>query len=141
MMMHKLPPPQPPRRPDIWAVADWVLCALLAALILIFLLRATTARAQYVPPAPRIARSVPAEARAAAEARRKHNDSLRQMFRAVGVPDGSDPASVNARAAAIDAVVSAITNRAEIANGVTALDAARAVSALATNTPTKGPAQ
>ena len=93
------------------------------------------ARAASEVPPPRLARSVPPEAAARAAVRARHNEALRELFSAVGVPSGSGPGAVEARSAAISAVVSAITNRAEVgATGIRADAVAAAVASLVAQT-------
>jgi putative exporter of polyketide antibiotics len=113
--------------------------ALLLLWFLLFVYAVATAQQ------PRLARQLPPEAAARAAARRRHNEALRALFAETGLPTGSDPASVEARARAVEAVNAAISNRAEVASGVTADSVAAAVAALAapasTNDTQKGQAK
>lgn len=58
-------------------------------------------------PEARLARALSAERTAAVERRRAHNEALRGLFRRLGLPDGSDGASVEARATALPTVTAA----------------------------------
>ena len=130
-------------------IAECVLITLLIFAVLIFLccwLSALPASAAAVPPAPRLARQLAPERQAAVAARRRHNDALRALFRKVGVPDGSDPESVDRRAAAIELINAAISNRVELADGGVTADAVAAaageyVGRAATNAPHNNPSR
>jgi hypothetical protein len=102
----------------------------------VFLVWAAAASCSFAPVyGQRLARRLPPEAVERAEARARHNAALRELFDAVGVPSGSDAASVAARAAALSAVVTAITNRAEVGStGIRADAVASAVAALVSST-------
>ena len=62
-------------------------------------------------PARRLARQLPAAPAEAASIRSRHNESLKRMLAALGLPAGDDRSNVVARAAAFDLVTDSLTNK------------------------------
>lgn len=146
MRMDRYEEPRQRTHKEWLDIAECVLITLLIAAALIGLCcwLAAPCAAAAVPPAPRLARQLAPERQAAVAARRRHNDALRALFRKVGVPDGSDPESVDRRAAAIELINAAISNRVELADGGVTADAVAAaageyVGRAATNAPHNNP--
>lgn len=144
MRMDRWEEPRRRTRREWLDIVECVWITLLIAAVLIGLccwLAALPASAAAVPPAPRLARRLAPERQAAVAARRRHNDALRALFRKLGVPDGSDPESVDRRAAAIELINAAISNRVELADGGVTADAVAAAAgdyvgrAASTNSP------